>query len=56
VSKDIAKVIIPKFVDYDSDIKYFIPRFAKIQNDRFNEVREVFKLKETSPNNYTSGK
>ena len=30
MSAEIAKVIIPKF-EYNSDIKYFIPRFAKIQ-------------------------
>ncbi|MFZ0511442.1 MAG: hypothetical protein WAM14_07545 [Candidatus Nitrosopolaris sp.] len=26
-----TKVIIPKFADYDSNYRYFIPRFAKIQ-------------------------
>jgi CorA-like Mg2+ transporter protein len=31
VSIDIARVIIPKFGDYESDVKYFIPRFVKIQ-------------------------
>jgi hypothetical protein len=31
VSIDIARVIIPKFGDYESNVKYFIPRFVKIQ-------------------------
>jgi plastocyanin len=25
------KVMIPRFIDYDDNLKYFIPRFAKIQ-------------------------
>ncbi len=30
-------VVIPKFIDYGNNLKYFIPRFAKIQRGEIIE-------------------
>ena len=32
-----SRVVIPKFIDYGNNLKYFIPRFAKIQRGEIIE-------------------